>query len=116
MRAAREAAPRPPPTPGGLLPDRNMRRLAQQLALGDTEAVSDDVDAYDFGLGEHGEALGAVAVGPFHGMGLLTGGFYEILEKGLLVGGKVGHAETWTCRARKVKGGGGSLFRFRRGG
>lgn len=67
--------------------DRNVRRLPHQLGLRNAHAVGEFGDAHDFGLIEHGEALGAVAVGPFHVVVFAARRFHEVFQERLVVGG-----------------------------
>jgi len=64
-----------------------MRRLPHELGFRNTHAVGEFGDAHDLGLIEHGEALGAVAVGPLHVVVFAARRFHEVFQEGLVVGG-----------------------------
>ncbi len=44
-------------------------------------------DAHDLRLVEHGEALGAVAVGPFHVVVFAARRFHKVFQERLVLGG-----------------------------
>ena len=64
-----------------------MRSLPHQLALRNPQSLCDDVEADNLCLAEHGQTLGAVAVGPLHEVRLLAGRFYQIPQERLLIVG-----------------------------
>lgn len=61
--------------------------MAEEIAFRELQAVGEGVEAGDLGLGERGNAGGAVAVDPVHMVRLLAGEFHEVAEKELLFGG-----------------------------
>lgn len=74
---------------GGDFPsDGQMGALTHELGLADAEALGEGIEAHHFGLVDRGDAVGAVAVHPFHMVVLLAGYFDELAEKILVGGGK----------------------------
>lgn len=76
-----------PTSATSLLRHRDVRGLAQHFALGGPEALRDGIEPDDLGLGEHGLAVGAVAVDPLHEVVLLPGRFDQIPQESLFVVG-----------------------------
>ena len=66
-----------------------MGGLTHELGLADPEALGEGVEAHNFGLVDRGDAVGAVAINPFHMVVLLAGYFDEFAEKILVGGGTI---------------------------